>query len=601
MNERIIFSIAGIVLASIACQWFAWRAKLPSILFLLMAGILAGPATGLLRPDALFGNFLFPMISLSVAVILFEGSLTLKLREIKGLERVVRNLLTLGILVTFMITACAARLALKWSWELSALFGAITVVTGPTVIVPLLRAVQPKASIANILRWEGIMIDPLGAVFSVLVFEFIISEPVDFTVAPMVLDFGKMAAAGLLSGGAAGYIFGLALRNYVVPEFLHNLAALAAVFGLFAGSNAVHPESGLLAVTAMGFCLANMKDVHIDEIVNFKESLSILLVSVLFIILAARIEFSQFVELWWPGLWVFLAMQFISRPVNAAISTAGSSLSWRERALLCWIAPRGIVAASIAALFALRLERRGFENANLLVPMTFLVIMGTVILQGATSRTLAKWLGVAEPEPNGFLIIGANAVGRAIAKALQEIKHGVLLADTNWENIKKARMEGLPTFYGNPLSEHANLHLDLVGLGGMLAVSPNGHLNVLASLYFRKAFGRTRVFALQAEQERKSVSGKKMPTLKEGALFGEDATYAALAEIIYHGGKVRGSSLTDNFSMEDYSRQYDSKAIPLFALDPKGKLSVFVSGEKINCGPGWTIVSLTPKDAMKRE
>lgn len=597
MIEHTVILLAGIALMGIACQWFAWWVKLPAILFLLLAGIVAGPVTGILHPDALFGDLLFPMISLAVAIILFEGSLTLKFSEIRGLTRVVRNMVTIGMLVTWVVTAVSVHYLLDFAWEMAFLFGAVVVVTGPTVIVPMLRTVRPKASIANILRWEGIVIDPIGALLAVLVFEFIISGRSGNALGHTFLVFGQVILVGMSTGALGGYVLGLLLRNHLLPEYLRNMATLSLLFGVFACSNALQHESGLLAVTVMGMWLANMRGVRVHEILNFKENLSILLISGLFIILAARIEFEQIAELGWAALLVLLSLQFIARPLKVLVSCWGSSLSLNERLMLAWIAPRGIVAAAVSALFALRLQQDGYPQSEYLVPMTFLVIIWTVVTQSATARMVAKLLNVAEPEPRGVLIIGANSVARTLAKGLIQRGFRALLIDTNWENIRTARMDGLNTFYGNPVSEHADRNLDLIGIGRMLALSPQRDLNVLAGLRYRAEFGTEHIYTLQTAQDKDVSEKHRIAEEHRGhTLFGEEVSYAMLASQIKQGAEVRTTQLTDNYSFDNFREQHGKRAIPLFAIDPKEKLHIFVAGGKLHPQSGWTLISLMRED-----
>ncbi|WP_455384984.1 cation:proton antiporter, partial [Acidihalobacter prosperus] len=501
MNESALIALASIGLLGIACQWLAWRVKLPAILFLLLGGILIGPVAGWLHPDQLFGDLLFPMVSLAVAVVLFEGSLTLKLEEIRGLQRVVRNLVSFGLLISGGVTAVATHWLFGLEWQLAALFGALMTVTGPTVIVPLLRTVRPTAAVAKALRWEGIVIDPLGALLAVLVFEFIVSSHTGAAFGHVALVFGLIVVTGTLFGAAAGHLLGLLLRNYLIPEYLHNVTTLALVFAVFAGANAVEAESGLLAVTVMGMWLTNMKRVPVEAILDFKESLSVFFISGLFIILAARLQLGQMALMGWGALGVLAVIQLVARPLKVALSTIGSTLNWRERVLLAWVGPRGIVAAAISALFALRLEELGYPEARVLVPLTFLVIIGTVILQSLSARPLAHLLGVAEPEPRGVLIVGANPVARAVGGALFKRGFPVILADSYWEHVSAARMDGLSTYHGNPVSEHADRHLDLVGIGHLLGLAPQTELNVLAARYYRREFGDRGIFTLSVAIE----------------------------------------------------------------------------------------------------
>ena len=592
MNEYAVVALAGIGLLSLLCQWLAWWIKLPAILPLLIVGIVAGPVTGWLDPDILLGDLLFPVISLAVAVILFEGSLTLRFEEIRGLKLVVRNLVTFGAILGGAITAAATWLLLDFSFELSLLFGAVMVVTGPTVVIPMLRTVRPNAPVANILRWEGIVIDPLGALLAVLVFDAIISSQDGDAWGHTLSVFFKIVLIGLLVGAVFGYLLGEVLRRYWLPEYLHNVATLAAVFGAFALSDTLQSEAGLLTVTVMGMWLANMKNVPVKDILHFKESLSVLLISALFILLAARIDFAQFQALGWGALGVFIAIQFIARPANVMLSTLGSSLKWQERVLIAWIGPRGIVAAAISALFALRLQSAGYEDAALLVPLTFMIIIGTVVLQSTTARPLARWLGVVEPEPRGLLLIGANAVARTIAAALKDRGIHTVVADANWENIQKARMQGLQTYYGNPISEHADRHLDLIGIGRVVGLSPQGDLNVLAGLRYRAEFGKNAVFALQTSAEKTASDKHRVATHQRGyTLFGNGTSYAQLASLISQGAGIRSTQLSESFTFENYLAR-NKRAIPMFAISPKGRLHIFTAEKQVRPETGWTVLGL---------
>ncbi len=590
MIEKTIATIAVLFVISSLCQWFAWKVKLPAIIFLLTSGILAGPVFGILQPDLLLGDALFPIVSLSVAVILFEGSLTLKSHEILGMGTVVRNMVSIGMLITCLITAVVTRYVLGLSWETSTLFGAVMVVTGPTVIVPMLRTVRPKASISNILRWEGIVIDPIGASMAVLVYEFIISGSGRAALGHTLLTFGQIIAVGAVMGALGGYLLGVALRNHWVPEYLHNVTTLAMVFGVFAASNMMQHESGLVTVTVMGIWMANMPGVDVEDILNFKESLSILLISILFILLAARMDLASFQELGWAAAYIFVAIQFIARPLNVLVSTIGSKLSWNERHILAWIAPRGIVAAALV--------QAGYEDARFLIPLTFMVIIGTVFLQSLTARPLALWLKVAEPEPRGFLIIGANPVARAIGQALTGNGFRVMLADTDWDKIAKAKMEGMTTYFGNPISEHADRHLDLVGIGRMLALTPLKNFNVASVMHYRMELGPNNVFILQSKNgDKLSEKYKVAPRRRGQALFSSDTTYASLASLFSQGAEIHTTKLTESFGFEDFKKQRTGKWVMLFAIDPKERLHVFTENKSVEPQAGWSLISLYQEQA----
>jgi NhaP-type Na+/H+ or K+/H+ antiporter len=607
MHQEAVIALSVIGIVAIFCQWFAWWVKLPAIVFLLIAGIILGPLTGWLNPGQLFGELLFPMVSLAVAIILFEGSLTLKFHEIRGLQKVVRNMLTIGVAITWASITLATHYLLDFAWSLSLLFGAMMVVTGPTVIVPMLRTVRPNATISNILRWEGIVIDPLGAILAVLVFEVILSMQLQghASVGHTVYMFGQTLVLGSAIGGIAAYLFGLVLRKHLMPEYLHNVATLCLVFGVFALSNHLSEESGLLAVTVMGIWLANMKNVPVEDILDFKESLSILLISGLFILLAARLEFEQFEALGMGALVVFLLIQFVIRPIKVFVSTIGSDLTWQEKTLISWIGPRGIVAAAVTALFAIRLQEIGVEHAELLVPLAFTIIIGTVILQGATAKFIAQKLGVANPDDSGFLIIGANPTAIVIAKALNDNGYRTRLTDSSWTNAKAARMEGLDTYYGNAVSDHADRHLDLVGLGQVLTLTPQKELNALAGLRFRSEFGSNHVYTLgtEIEKEKDGTEQKSRTKATHGyhVLFGNDITFSKLASLIAQGAKAKRTKLSESFDYEAYKEQYGKRATQLFAINDKKRLYFFTASDSVVPEQGWTIVSLVQEDKEKEQ
>ena len=593
MDNTILLSFAGIGVLGICCQWLAWWARLPAILFLLIVGILVGPVFGILDPDALFGKLLFPIVSLSVAVILFEGSLTLKFEDIRGHGKTVRNLITIGALITWLIIAYSTHYLIDFPFELAFLFGAVVIVTGPTVIIPMLRTVRPNAKITNVLRWEGIVIDPLGALLAVLVFNFIISGQQHYTVSTIAITFGKIMFVGFSMGFLSGWLLGELLRKQLVPQYLRNVLTLISVCAVYVLSDTIEHESGLLAVTIMGMTMANMKDMDIDDVLDFKESLSLLLISGLFIILAARIEFYQFIQIGWPALIILAITMLIARPISVFVSAIGSDLTFNEKLLIAWIGPRGIVAAAVSALFALRLEDAGYAEAGLLVPLTFLIIIGTVIIQSATAKYIAKILNVREPPPSGLLIIGAGNVARAVGKELQEQGFKVVLTDSTWENISLARMEGLETYYGNPISEHADRNLNLLGLGKVLAISGRSNLDTLACLRFKSEFGVKNVYELKSTRE-KHIDDKHIVSTRHRGyeLFGGDVAYGDLAYLLRNGAEIKSTQLSDEFTFEQYLEEYGERITPLFAIDNKQRIQIFVANGKMKPESGWTIIGM---------
>ncbi len=599
MSQTVLLLLAGIGLLSLVSQWLAWRLRVPAILFLLTFGVLLGPVSGLLDPDRLFGELLFPFIELAVAVILFEGSLTLNRDEIRGHGQVVRRLTSWGVLIIWLLVAGLTHWATGMDWELAFLFGAIMTVTGPTVIMPMLQAVRPTRAVANILRWEGILVDPLGAIIAVLTFTVVIATQLTTTWLELPVLLLKMLGTGLLVGGLGGYLWGLALRRYWVPQFLHNVATLLVVFSIYAVADTIAHESGLLAVTVMGIWLANMPGIHIRSLLDFKESLSILLISALFILLAARLDFEQLQAVGWPALLVMLGIQFIARPIKVLLCTRQSTLSWQERVTLAWIGPRGIVAAAISAVFAERLQQQGVAGAELLVPLAFVVIVGTVALQSLSARPLAMALGVAEPEPEGVLILGANAFSIALAKTLKEAEFNVVISHSDWDSLREARMAGIPTYYGSPMSNHAENTLDLTGIGRLFAMSRNADLNQLACTYFAHQFGRREVFQLavtlgdranETEKHRVSVELPGRP------LFAPDVSLAKLLSYMSRGAEIRATKLTENYDFSQYQAEGNGHRIMLVAWSDKGKLAPYSSKWDQIVDKGWTVASLVLAD-----
>ena len=600
MDNNVLLSIASIGVLGIACQWFAWWVRIPSILFLLTAGILAGPVLNLLNPDVLFGNLLFPFISLSVAVILFEGSLTLKFEDIRGHGKTVSNLVTIGALITWVIIGYSTYRLLNLPIELAFLFGAVVVVTGPTVIIPMLRTVRPNSKVANVLRWEGIVIDPLGALLAVLVFDFIISGQQNNALGTIFLTFGKIIFSGFIIGFVFGWLLGELLRKQYIPQYLRNIFTLISVFAVFVLSEMIESESGLLAVTIMGITMANMKDMDIDNILDFKESLSVLLISALFIVLAARIELHELIHAGWPAIVLLGIIILIARPVSVFVSSIGSDLSFNEKLMIAWIGPRGIVAAAISALFALRLEDAGYSEAVLLVPLTFVIIIGTVVIQSTTAQHIAEFLKVREPSPTGLLIIGAGNVARAIGKELQSHGFKTLITDSTWENIRLARMDGLETYFGNPVSEHADRNLNLSGLGKLLAMSGRLNLDTLACLRFKSEFGANNVYELKTTREKHTEDKHIVSTKHRGyELFSEDTDYGNLAYRLRNQAEIKSTQLSDEFTFEQYLKKYEGGIVPMFAIDDKQRLHVFVANGEMQPEPGWTIIAMIDKENDK--
>lgn len=596
MGDSVGHILALILVLGIGAQWLASWLKLPAILFLLGFGMLVGPGLGVINPDDLFGDLLFPLVSLGVAVVLFEGALTLRFADISEHGTVVTGLVSWGALLNWGLISAGCWLFMDLSPTLCLLFGALVIVTGPTVVMPLLRIVRPTPATGNILNWEGILIDPIGALLVVVMYEFILSNAQGHS----LFLFSIQLVTGMSLGAVGALCMATVLRRYWVPEYLQNVVILGAVIAIFSASNYVAEESGLLAVVVMGVWLANTREIDIDEILSFKESLSILIVSMLFIILAARIDFEQMWGLGWSGVGV-VAVVLLARPIVVWCVCVFSELEWREKALISWIAPRGIVAAAVSSLFAIRLEALGYGNAAVIPALTFLVIITTVLLQSITARPLARALGVAEEEPRGVLIVGSNMFSRAVAHALVDLGYRTRIVDQNWNEIQTARMDGLDTYYGNPMSAHADRYLSLVGIGAVFAMSRRSAQNTLVCLKFSGEFGKQHVFSLRNAEE-KDDSGLSRParSYRVPRLFGADISAQKLNSLIAQGAEIKLTSLTASFGLEDYHALYGKEPIFLFAVDPNKHLRIFVSDSDFDVGAGWTLAALIPASALEK-
>ncbi|MBN1393855.1 MAG: sodium:proton antiporter [Pirellulales bacterium] len=595
-ERHLLLALAALLVLGVGAQWLAWRLKIPSILLLLVVGFIAGPTTGLIDPKALFGNVLFPLVSLSVAIILFEGGLSLQLKELRETRGVVVRLLTVGVLITWALTAVAARIFLDFPWSVALLLGAILVVTGPTVIGPMLRNMRPTGGVGPVARWEGIVVDPLGAVMAVLVFEAVesIGAATAKTAAINVsLGLLRTVLVGGAIGAAAAGLLVLAMRRRWIPDFLQSAVVLMIVLAGFTASNLLQQESGLLTVTLMGIIVANQKTVPVRHIAEFKENLSVLLLACLFILLAARLRLDDVAALGLGGLALLAAVVLLARPAAVLCSTVGSSLCWKERALLAWFAPRGIVAAAVSSLFALRLTTHGDE----LQSATFLVIVGTVLIYGLTTPRLARRLGLSSADPQGMLIAGAHAGARAIAHALQDEKIAVCLVDSNRENVRTARMEGLPARAASILSERIDDELDLGGIGRFLGMTRNSEVNSLAALRFQELFGRSEVYQLRPQSNRGARSETASRLLHGRLLFAPHVTYETLDDWFALGATVRRTSLTEQFDFAAFQAHYGDAALPLFALSESGKLTPITGEKPSSAVPNAKLFCLVKPDA----
>lgn len=607
-DSALPFILAAIVVLGVSAQWIAWRVRVPSILLLLLIGILAGPvlrwavagtdfAELVKSPDDLFGgDLVLALVGIFVALILYEGGLTLRFGELKGVTRSIIALVTLGALVTWVVAATASLLFFQLQPEIAILFGAIVIVTGPTVIGPMLSHIRPAGAVGPILRWEGIVIDPIGVLAAVLVFEAIVIGETQSATGPIVLGVAKTVVVGGGLGVLAAMLLLGFMSRYWIPDFLQNPFSLMLVIATFTVSNIFQAESGLFAVTLMGIVLANQKRADIRHIIEFKENIRVLLISTLFIVLGARLEMSEIlsVDLWAMAA-LLVVLIVVGRPLGVMLSTIGTGLSWNERLFVSCVAPRGIVAAAAASIFAIGLESHGIDGGELLVPLTFMVIVGTVTIYSLAATPLARALGVSDQNPQGIVFIGAPRWVRAMSENLKARGVPVLLVDTNRANINAARMAHLPAVHENVLSEHVVDDLDLRGIGRALAVTPNDEVNALALQRFTEHFDKSELYRLPSKAAKKGGD----PQRGLGRLLFEDGAHFALLESrIANGWIIKATTLSEEFTHEDYCTLYGPNTLALFVVRKTGALVIATASRMHAPEPGDTLVALVNPDEL---
>ncbi|MEX2578302.1 MAG: sodium:proton antiporter [Verrucomicrobiales bacterium] len=576
MDERLIVFTAVLFLGIFA-QWLAWKVRLPSILLLLASGFLAGQFYD--QSDIVDSDTLFALVSMAVGIILLEGGLTLRFSELKEAGRPVLRLVGLGSLITWGLSGIAAHYVTGFSWPVAILLGAILVVTGPTVIGPLLQAVKPKRSVNSILKWEGIVIDPVGAILAVLVFGVFFGEGHGHAgLEGVLLGIGKTVLVGVGLGFAASAGLAYVIGKHWVPDFLQVLVVLSVSLTLFTFSNMVQHESGLLTVTVIGIGLANQDRAKIRHVVEFKEVLRTVLVSCLFIVLGARISLDAILLVWKDSLILLVLLIAVVRPASVFLSTMGSTrLPLKEKVFLSLLAPRGIVAAAVSSVFALKLAETGgpfAEEANRIVPVTYTVIVGTVAFYGLLAGWFAKRLGMALNNPQGVLFVGVRRWSVEAALIIQEAGFRVLMIDSNYEATRNARMAGVPAMNANVLSDFTAEEIDLVGIGYMVATTPNDHVNTLACMSLGHKLGTSNVFQPKPvdyeESERKSAT-----TVYNGRLLGSNpVTVSEVAELESKGAVVKITLLNEGFSLEDFEKFHGDSALILFVINPTRGLTV---------------------------
>jgi len=603
-----MLELGGIIILGIIAQWFAWRFKIPAILPLILIGLFVGPFSTLISEDGtkwiepiwngqegLFpGEKLFSFVSLSISIILFEGGLTLKKEEVLNVGPVILKMVTLGSLITFLGAGVAVHFIFDLSWEISLLFSALIIVTGPTVIAPILRNIPLKKDISTVLKWEGIIIDPIGALVAVLVFEFIVTGDAHNYTQEALIEFGKIIVIGFSIGFTSAYGLFYAIKWKLIPHYLLNVLTLALVLTVFILSDLFAHESGLLAVVVMGMVLGNMKITALKEILYFKESLSILLISMLFILLSANINIADLLLIKnWNTVLLFGIVVFILRPIGVFLSTQKSSLKTNEKLFISWVGPRGIVAAGIASLFGLKLSMNGVEGAEYITPLVFMIVLGTVLLNATTARLFAKLVGVFLKKSEGILIIGASEVARLIASYLHKNGKRVVLVDSNpthIENAKKMNLEALETnIYDDDLVDNVELN----DIGYLMALTGSATVNNYALKKFSDSYGEQGAHRLISTEEMRNQENNP----KKG-LFSHTDDFINLSDAIRSYPQINEVKIT---SKEHYIEvikkiNLEIKSIPIFVKDTEENIHIIPSyAEELSIENGCKLMYLGKK------
>ncbi|MAI34944.1 MAG: sodium:proton antiporter [Planctomycetaceae bacterium TMED240] len=596
--------LAMIPALGLTAQWIAWRTRLPGILLLLVFGMALGH---FIQPDDFLqhltaGNeqsgprLLFPLVSLSVAVIMLEGGLSLNLKELREAGHAAFRLCTIGAGISCVGATLGAHYILNFGWRLSFLLGAILVVTGPTVIGPLLRQVRPSKRVSTTLKWEGIVIDPIGAVLAVLVFDQLMMHMDQLSLGSAVFMLVETALVGTGLGIAGGLILASAFRHYLIPDHLQGVATLAIGLLSFAISDQIASESGLISVTVLGLWLSNSNSLNVESIIEFKENLRTLLIGCLFVVLGSRVNIDEVLAIGLPGLAFLAVLIFLVRPVSVYLSLIGTSLNLREKAFIAGMAPRGIVAAAVSSVFALEMESlpasRAIENAHHLDTVTFLVIFGTVATYGLAASPLAKILGLSQDRNDGVLIAGADAWTRDFAEELKKLGLPVLLVDTNYNKVAKAKIAGLDAVCANILNEHVREDLVLNGIGKLMALTQNDEVNSLAVRECQTLFGSANLYQLAFRKQNQHSRRGLTRNLMGRELFDPELTYSKMEDFHAVGATFKTTTLSENYTYRDFTEHYQNGAKLLCVIDELKNLSVNTVEHQLQPIEGQTIIAL---------
>ncbi|MEM7465359.1 MAG: cation:proton antiporter [Pseudomonadota bacterium] len=591
MEHQVVHMVVIVACAGVFAQWIAWRFRFPAIVVLTMLGLILGPVSNVVDPEAIFGDLLRPFVQLAVAVILFEGGLNLHWHELKDSGKGVRRLISAGLILSFIFGSLAARYVGGLSWPVATVFGAIIVVTGPTVIMPLLRQARLRPRTASILKWEGIVNDPLGALLAVVLFEYWVSSGPNTHGIGFGFELVAALFAAAATGAAVGYGLGKAYPRGIVPEYLKGPMMLAAVFLVYAIGNMLHEEAGLVSTTVLGLVMGNMRLPSIDELRRFKEYITVVLVSGLFIVLTANLKPDLLAEIDTRSWMLLFLVIFVIRPVVIFLATIGADMDIKDRILVGWIAPRGIVAAAVAGAFSIKMIDAGYSDAVKLLPLIFALILLTVTLHGFSIGFVARRLGIASEHQNGMVIVGASPWSIELAKKLNEMDVPVLLVDSSWHRLRPARLAGLPIYFGQLVSESADETFDVSSMGYIFAATDNDAYNALVCTRFANEFERQRVFQLpmpsQAQHETKGFT----PALRGRLAFQDEAVDEEILRRYFQGWRFQKTKITEEYTFENYLADVEEQNFARLIIKANGDLKL---NHEIVPDAGDTVINFLP-------
>ncbi|NBI28121.1 cation:proton antiporter [Chengkuizengella marina] len=550
MEQFVLFGIVTLIALGITSQWLAWRFQLPAIVIMSIAGLLIGPFLGILNPEQALGDFYIPVISLAVALILFEGSSSLDIRELRGISKSVIRIVTIGAFLAWIGGSLAAHYIAGLQWETSFVIGGLFIVTGPTVIIPLLRQAKLKPRTAAVLKWEGIIVDPFGALVALFAYQIVKVITNDAIGISYIFSF----FLGAIFAALLGYIFALTISMMIekgkIPEYLKTPIILSFVLLCFGISEMMMHETGLLAVTVMGLTIARLSKYisALGDIRHFNEDISVLLTSTIFIMLTASLPMSTIKEIFsLPIISFIVIMLFLVRPASIWISTIGTELSLAEKTLIGWIAPRGIVALTVSGYFASILTEDGYySDAKIFTTITFALVIVTVCAHGFSIGFLSRKLGLANKHSPGVLLVGSSKFSIELAVFFKEKGIPTLIVDRVFDHIIEAKSRDVDTYYGEILSKNTQFNVDMNSYEYILALDDSVPYNALIHNMYLPIFGHQNCLALTINTEEHVMEQLYSPAIKSYLLFGEKESYQELNRKIESGYTFKNIEMKEN-------------------------------------------------------